>query len=176
MEETDYSLDALVRHCDSMAKTEQLSKSKSSVWKTACRSVISGLAPELKADVRKIDFASAMSSYQANNPKAAKKTLSEYRSRLRDALASFVEHAEKPVDVPSDTKSDSAPEGVNEKSPEVPEPPLPKKPTSSHTLNIPLRPDFMAQLIIPYDIKHVEVKRILKVLEALAMSNEELDS
>ena len=176
MESTDYSLDALVRHCDLMAKTGQLSKSKSSVWKTACRSVISGLAPELKADVRKIDFESAMTSYRANNPKAAKKTLSEYRSRLRDALACFIEPAGTQMDIPSETEPASSPEAKERKAVEIIETPLPKKMTSSHTLNIPLRPDFVAQLIIPYDIKHVEAKRIFRMLEVLAMDNEELDS
>ena len=53
---------------------------------------------------------------------------------------------------------------------------LSKKMTSPHTLNIPLRPDFVAQLIIPYDIKHVEAKRIYRMLEVLAMDNKELDS
>jgi hypothetical protein len=176
MDVTDYSLGALVRHCDQLMESGELSKSKASGWKTACRSVIACLAPDLEADVRKIDVESAMKTYKGNNPNAAKKTLMEYGARLKKALASFVEETGKPLETPSDTKSDSAPERPKGKSPEVPESPLPKKPTSSHTLNIPLRPDFVAQLIIPYDIKHVEAKRIFRMLEVLAMDNEELGS
>jgi hypothetical protein len=172
----DYSLDALVMYCDLMAKAGQLSESKSKVWKTACRSVISGLAPELQADVRKVDVESAMSSYRANNPKAAPKTLSEYSSRLRNALTSFIEPAETQMEIPSETEPVSAPERTEVKRVEVVETSSPKKPTSSHTLNIPLRPDFVAQLLIPYDIKPVEAKRIFRMLEVLAMNNEELDS
>lgn len=176
MHTIDYSLGALVKHCDQEMVSGNLSKSKASGWKTACRSVISCLAPDLQADVRKIDFEAAMNSYMGNNPNAARKTLSEYRTRLQKALASFVEQAGKPVDIPSETEPTSSPKRSERKGPEAFENPLQKKMTSSHTLNIPLRPDFVAQLIIPYDIKHVEAKRIYRMLEVLAMDNKELDS
>ena len=176
MEVTDYSLGALVEHCDQLMESGALSKSKASGWKTACKSVIPCLAPELQTDVRKIDVEGAMTSFKGNNPDAAKKTLAEYRGRLQKALASFAEQGDKPADVPLETEMVTAPDNMKVKRAAVFESPLPKKTTSPHTLNIPLRPDFVAQLIIPYDIKHVEAKRIFRMLEVLAMDNEELGS
>jgi hypothetical protein len=176
MDAIDYSLDAMLRHCDQLVKSGKESLTNGKALKTACRSVINPLAPELRADVRKIDIESAISSFRGNNLKVSKDTISNYSGRLKNVLASFVEQAEQPFDFPSETEPISAPERTEVKSVEIVETSSPKKPTSSHTLNVPLRPDFMAQLIIPYDIKRVEVKRILKMLEALAMSNEELDS
>ena len=176
MDATDYSLDAMLRHCDQLVTSGKESLTNGKALKTACRSLISPLAPDLQADVRKIDIESAISSFKGNNLKISKDTISNYSGRLKKVLASFIEQAGKPLDIPSETEPISAPERTEVKSVEIVEASSPKKPTSSHTLNIPLRPDFMAQLIIPYDIKHVEVKRILKVLEALAMSNDELDS
>jgi hypothetical protein len=176
MDATDYSLDAMLRHCDQLVKSGKESLTNGKALKTACRSVINPLAPELRADVRKIDIESAISSFKGNNPTTSKDTISNYSGRLKNVLASFVEQAEKPLNIPSETEPVSAPERTNFTYRERLVCSSPKKPTSSYTLNVPLRPDFMAQLIIPYDIQRLEIKLILKMLEPLAMSKEELDS
>lgn len=44
--------------------------------------------------------------------------------------------------------------------------------STSMTLQIPVRSDFMAQLVLPYDLRPLEAKRLCKLIEALPMSDE----
>ncbi len=149
----DTSLDALLRHIDELAQTGTLSKSKAGGWKTACRSLGSCLPPADRNDVTRIDPQTAAEAYKAaHNP--ADKTFREYRGRLIAALESFKRAL-----------------GPTEKSaPQTGSSPVPATPqkTPSHTLSIPLRSDFIAQLTIPFNITSKETEAITEILSALA--------
>ena len=167
----DYSLGALISHCNSLKEAGELSKSKANNWKTACRSVISGLSPTEIADIRTVDLDKAISIYKSmKNP--SKKTAAEYRGRVGAALSSFLEGTNSPVSPESEKK-----ENLSEASAPTPAPKrikIAQKPvaSASNTLKVPLRPDFLAQLILPYDLKPSEARRLCKLIEALPMEED----
>lgn len=150
----DRSLEALLGHIDELLKSGELSKSKASGWKTACRSLGSCLPPADQRDATRIDPEAAAQAYKLRlNP--AEKTIREYKGRLTAALESF----RKVVGSP---ETDRSPVEI------VPSSPVVRQRSVSHTLAVPLRPDFVAQLTIPHDISSKEVDAITDILTALA--------
>jgi len=149
----DTSLEALIAHIGELVQTGTLSKSKAGGWKTACRSLGSCLSPADRNDVTRIDPQTAAEAYKAtHNP--AEKTFREYRGRLTAALESF--------------KGALGP--AEKRAPQAESRPIPATPqkTPSHTLSIPLRSDFVAQLTIPFNITSKEADAITEILSALA--------
>jgi len=150
----DTSLEALLGHIDELFKSEKLSKSKANGWKTACRSLGSCLPPADQSDVTRIEPEAAAQAYRLRHD-PAEKTIREYKGRLTAALESF----RKVVGSPETDRSPAEKE---------PSSPVVRQRSVSHTLAVPLRPDFVAQLTIPYDISSKEVDAITEILTALA--------
>ena len=171
---TDWSVNALLAHCDALIKADPDHSSKYRSWKTACRSVISMQPPEVQNDIRKVDPKSAVMIYAGeHNPKP--KTAKEYQGRISAAIQSFTESLDEPG---SGSPSEEPPakgiplaqvmdKFVGRTSAKV------NPQTASNTLTIPIRSDFLAQLILPYDITPAEARRLSRIIEALPIEQEE---
>jgi hypothetical protein len=176
-----YSLEELIVFCDDLGRSGKLKSGTARARKTACISLFSGLSPVEQADVRKIDVAAALDRY-ANGNDVSKRTLQEYGSRARAAIAAFFAAVDKqphdePVEVKKTAIRDSSSMGTDkedreqEKSRRSSAPHQPGN-TASMTLPIPMRSDFVAQLVLPYDLTPAEAERLSKIIEALPMGKE----
>jgi hypothetical protein len=155
------------------------SKAKANGIKTACRRIAEDLLPAEAADVRNIDVDVVTERYK-NRKCPAPKTLAEYRGRIKSVVSSFVEHVDGPPDgKPDDThyssevepdcsKSERSKTGGGMKSN-----PYPAKPSQpSNNLQVMIRPDFLVQVILPYDLSPAEAKHIARLIEAIPMERE----
>ena len=155
----DTSLDALINHINELESSDRLTKAKANGWKTACRSLVRSLSPTDQSNVTLIDPEKAAEAYRyaQGNTDKAHNTAKEYRGRLECALESFREADDNgKKSGSSETLTTTT---VSEDSSE--------SKTVSHTLSLPLRADFIAQLVIPYDISTKEVAAINDTLKIL---------
>jgi hypothetical protein len=169
----DWSLNSLIAHCDELIEKNPKSIHTFKNWKTACRSVISMLAPDQQNDVRKVDVETSVHLY-AGKKNPSVKTEQEYRGRLRAAITSFTESMgeSKPgtsAKVP--TTEEKTPAVLSDKPSKGTRSEVKSQP-ASNTLSIPIRSDFLAQLILPYDITPAEARRLCKFIEALPIEQE----
>jgi hypothetical protein len=172
----DFSLAGLLKYCDELGVSGQRKKSTASAMKTACERLLVDLSPDEKEDVRRIDVDAAATKY--SNRKVAKpNTCREYRRRVLAAIAEFIKHMETKEAVqpcvavnPSPEKDTSADEEIAKPARAKPAH-IPREAPSSTamTLQIPVRSDFMAQLVLPYDLTPAEAERLSKIIEALPM-------
>jgi len=175
----DYTFDALLGYCDNPSFMGNFSKAKTNGIKTACRSIAEDLLPAEAADVRNIDVDVVTERYK-NRKSPAPKTLAEYRGRIKSVVSSFVEHVDGPPDgKPDDTHYSSEAEPDCSKSERsktgggMKSNPYPAKPSQpSNTLQVMIRPDFLVQVILPYDLSPAEAKHIARLIEAIPMERE----
>ena len=177
--QADHSLADLLEYCDELGRSGKRKKSTASAMKTACERLLVDLSPDEKKDVRRIDVDAAVAKY--SNRKVAKpNTCREYRRRVLAAIAEFsqdleITKANKPGDsVSSSPATDrSMGEGTKQSAKAKPER-IAREASGSIaiTLQIPVRSDFMAQLVLPYDLTPAEAVRLSKIIEALPMSKE----
>ena len=170
----DWSLNALLVHCDTLIDSDPDHKSKYRSWKTACKSVISMQPNAIQSDVRKLDTKTAVQIYAGeHNPKP--KTAREYRGRISAAIRSFTESMAAPDTVSSTKETPNANPSQSERerqdlstrrSKVMPQ-------TASNTLTIAIREDFLTQLTLPYDITLAEARRLCKLIEALPIEQDE---
>lgn len=178
MNNTVLTFDALLAYCDSPSFMGGFSKAKAKGIKTACRSIAEDLLPAEAADVRNIDVDVVTERYK-NRKNPAPKTLVEYRGRIKSVIASFVEHKDGPPDQKtadlhlSSEAEPSCSESGRSKTGGVKSKPNPAKSSqSSNTLQVMIRPDFLVQVILPYDLSPAEAKHIARLIEAIPMERE----
>ena len=175
----DYTFDVLLDYCDNPSFMGGFSKAKANGIKTACRSIAEDLLPAEAADVRNIDVDVVTERYK-NRKCPAPKTLAEYRGRIKSVIASFVEHVDgspdgKPDDTRYSSETATACSGSERKTTSVgvKSNPYPVKPSQpSNTLQVMIRPDFLVQVILPYDLSPAEAKHIARLIEAIPMERE----
>ena len=175
-----YSYGALMEHCENLKVSGKYSKAKAGGRLTACRKLLTALLPDENEDIRKVDIHAASSKFRASTG-AKEKTEREYRKRVQAAISEFVTH----VDETPNTESEES--TVQEKMPaEVANPekaenlPSPKTRRSSktsspalNTISVQIRPDFLAQLILPLDLKAAEARHLCNLIKVLPFDHEE---
>lgn len=174
----DYSLVSLLKYCDELGNSGQMKKNTASAMKTACEKLLVNLSDGEKEDVRKIDVEAAAEKYSKTNV-AKPKTCREYLRRVRAVIGRFKAQMEDFEAVHPPVEVDSSPEVSStnteaEKLVKVKPARVPKETPSctSMILNIPVRSDFVAQLVLPYDLTVAEAARLSKIIEDLPMSKE----
>lgn len=175
--QADHSLACLLNYCDELGRSGKWRKNTASAMKTACERLLVDLSPDEKKDVRRIDVDAAATKF-SNRSTAKSSTCQEYRRRVLAAIAGFSKSTETIESRPlsyGHTSSPAIDSSAHEKieKPERDKPVrIPKEAPSSTaiTLQIPVRSDFMAQLVLPYDLTSAEAERLSKILEALPMS------
>jgi len=175
MENTTYSFCALLEYCDNPDFKESMSTAKYAGIKTACRSIADDLLPEESADVRRIVVENVTERYRTRkNP--AKKTLAEYRGRIKTAIASFVSHVDESTEAVTAVVVDQAEKvtaPVPERAKSQPNTAKAVKPSQpSNTLQVMIRPDFLVQVILPFDLTPAEAKHVARLIEAIPMQTE----
>jgi len=156
----DYSLAALLSHCDTMLQKHPDTPGRYKNWKTAARSVLSPLTEAQKADVRKIDIPTAVELYAGqNSPKP--KTKKEYRARVTAAVESFlasITDGEQEPPAPLEEPAEKVKVRIRE-----------KVSSEANTFSFPIRNDFKAQLILPMDLTHDEAERVCNLIKVLPL-------
>ena len=179
MKSNDYSFISLMEYCQFLKETAGESKPKSNGRLTACRVVLKDLLPcELK-DVRIVDVESCAAKY-ASRSGSKKKTVTGYRNNVKRAIEMFVEHIdsledEKPEETTGVSNKAAPPSEENKANEQTP---IKTKryrtpPAAVNTINVQIRSDFLAQLILPLDLKTAEAEHLCKLIKALPWGQEE---
>jgi len=182
----NYSRDALLNFADLLATKGLANSNTAAALKSAVSRILSDLSPDEEADVRKVDVGLAIRRYNNKNPNAVSpSSLAEYQRRLTQVISEFVRYVNDPAGynglggapkAPRSDKSDkqspkkraSATSEVHKETRGTEMPASP--PTSSGlSLAFPLRADFLAQVVLPRDLKSDEAKRLAAFIATLAI-------
>ncbi len=173
----DYSVARLLEYCDELGTSGKRNKHTASAMKTACERLLVDLSPDEMEDVRRVDVEAVAAKY-TNKRIAKPKTCQEYRRRVLAAIAEFTGHMDAMETGEASRSASPIPEIDKSTVAEI-EKPVRAKPvripreapsTTAMTLEIPVRSDFKAQLVLPYDLTPSEAKRLCKLIEALPIS------
>jgi hypothetical protein len=160
-------------------------------WKAAIGKILGDVAPD--ADVRTIDVDTAVRYFNNRNPGVlTPESLQTYAKRVKNAIANYVSYVDDPVKyrAPARTpsangtrklaaqsapKSDSTTEAVIEQPPPAAHTPARTEPVSLATeanlaLPFPLRPGYLAQVVIPRDMTKAEASRLCAFIQTLALA------
>ena len=175
----NYSVERLHEYFGALGSSGQRNKNTASAMRNACKRLLVDLSPDEMGDVRRVDVEAVATKY--TNKKIAKpKTCREYRRRVRVAIAEFTKHMDAMETGEASSPASPIPE-IDKSSVAEIEKPARAKPvctpreapsSSAMTLEIPVRSDFKAQLVLPYDLTPSEAKRLCKLIEALPISEE----
>lgn len=179
MESSNYTFASLMEYCESLKGSAGESKAKSSGRLTACRVVLENALPDELEDVRSINVDSAAEKY-ASASGSKQKTVVEYRNRVKVAIDRFKEHVDSLTYVQPE-EATGAPDKVvpppEGKKIDIPDPVkkkrYPKPEASVNTVNVKVRSDFLAKLILPLDLTAAEAEHLCKVIKVLPFDYEE---
>lgn len=179
---TDYSVRGLLRFLDLLVE-KGLGKANTVMsLKVAVAKVLADLSTEEEADVRRIDVELAVKKLNNRFPnQLAPRTLAEYQRRTTVAVREFVAYLEDPSGYRGIGR-----DGRNTKPTAAERRPSRREPVAADTtvreavaspppaggtglsLAFPLRPDFLAQVVVPRDLKTDEAKRLAAFIATLA--------
>lgn len=186
----DLSKQALLDFIDVSIEKGRMNKNTGGGIRAACRKILEQVAPDV--DVRTVDVTAEVVQYNNRHPgELSADSLRVYESRVRSVIDSFVQSRTDPTGykLPGQTngaKSPRASKRGGEKAAksavkdaaESPEMTAPPATTHMHTraaatdtslaLPFPLRPTFLAQVVVPRDLTKDEAKRLAAFLDALA--------
>jgi hypothetical protein len=184
--DADYSKASLTKFVDTAVDHGLLNANTAAGWTAAVSRILGDMADD--EDVRTVDVPTAIKRYHNKHPGELKGTvLKEYERRLTRALGDFVKYTEDPTAYkgrgrgPSvDSEAGRPARKAKAKSqtitpqtgaitvtgaaPEVT--PVPAK--VGMTVDFNMRPDFLAQVVVPRDMKAAEAKRLCRLIMALA--------
>lgn len=166
----DYSRTALMRFLD-ILEEKGLAKSNTVIGRrVACTKILDDLSSEEESDVRRIDVETAVKKFVNKNPgDLSPRTLGEYRRRIQRTIKDFVRYNEdpesfKPIGRAGTTNREARRNGQQVRSDDANDRSKPQSsapvPTSGLSLSYPLRPDFLAQVVVPRDLKLNEARRL----------------
>jgi hypothetical protein len=181
----DYSRAALARFIEYVVAKGLVNPSTAQGWRVATTKVLEELAPEELADVRRIDAEATFRAFLNRNPgRLSPASVGEYRRRVGRAIEEFVRWVDDPGGYaalgsaaarPSDgqgprrrgrgrtspspadeARTSPAENGTVSRESAVP----PARPRDGLALEYPLRPGFLAQVIVPPDLTVDEARRM----------------
>jgi hypothetical protein len=184
----DHTKQALLDFIDISIDKGRINKNTGGGIRAACRKVLEQVASD--ADVRAVDVTAEVVQYNNRHPgELSADSLRVYESRVRTAIDSFVQSRADPTGFKlpgkaSGTKASRASKRASEKEsrPIAVDPgehgatasaafPTHARATATDTslaLPFPLRPTFLAQVVVPRDLTRDEAKRLAAFLDALA--------
>jgi hypothetical protein len=181
---SDYSRAALVRFLDMLEKKGLAKRNTANSLRSAASRVLQDLSPEEDADVRRVDVDLAIRRYNNRYPGTlSPDSLAEYQRRVGSAIREFEKYTDNPTSysgigrgVPSG-KGDTPEKPRIKRAAPVQDEALalePKPGTGGATmtglsLSFPLRPDFLAQVVLPRDLKTEEAKRLAAFIATVAV-------
>jgi hypothetical protein len=186
----NFSKQALMGFVETSITKGRLNKNTGAGIRAACKKILEQVGPD--EDVSGLDVTAAVFQYNNRHPnELSAESLRVYESRVRGAIDSFVQSVKDPTGYKLPGKSNGAKPGkpigkkqpskdVKESAPPTPEVPLgpgghgaPQTARAAATetslaLPFPLRPNFLAQVVVPRDLTRDEAKRLSAFLDALA--------
>ncbi len=178
---SDFSKGALMGFLDTVSAQGLMNSNTAGGLKAACSKILDDLADG--DDVRAVDANTAVIRYNNRNPGAlAPNSLAEYKRRVTRAISDFVSWKENPASFKPRARGVSGKNGrkaqceVGRPAAAPPSEALilagqaasAPPPTTGLPLNYPLRPDFLAQVVIPRDLTSEEARRLGAFLLTLA--------
>jgi hypothetical protein len=176
----DYSRAALARFIEFVVAKGLVHPATAQGWRVATSKVLEDLTPAEGEDVRRIDVEATFKGFLNRYPgRLSPASVGEYRRRVGRAIEEFVRWMEDPGSYafrspPRPAKADTRrrPEAgpASPPSPVRPQPsaPAPARPDGI-ALDYPLRPDLLAQVIVPRDLTVEEAHRMGAFLVTLAV-------
>lgn len=180
----NYSRDALLKFTDLLASKGLAKTNTAAGLKVAVSKILSDLSPDEEADVRKVDVPLAVRRFNNKNPNAlSPNSLGQYQRRVANAISEFVQYVDNPTaytGIGRHPKAGKADDGERQSAKKKiagearrqqdVTPPPPAAPASSGlSLAFPLRQDFLAQVVLPRDLKSDEAKRLAAFIATLAV-------
>jgi hypothetical protein len=174
--EPDFSRDALARFIDYVVEKNLVNPSTAQGWRVATAKVLDELTPEEGADVRRIDVDATFKQFLNRNPgRLSPASTGEYRRRVGRAIDEFVSWMENPAGYGSRTaawaaKAERRPASrPRARVPVSAAGPAPERSeTGGVALSFPVRPGFLAQVVVPADLTVDEARRMGAFLLTLA--------
>lgn len=180
--ENEFSKDALLKFIDFSIDKGLVKAQTGKAWRVATSKLLTDLAKTEEADVRVIDVDVAARKLANRDPGAlSPDSLTHYRQRVAAAIQEFVSWRNDPTAYkprgangkPRAKQSENGAAAQERKAASkraTSEPIVKEVPVNSGGLPLayPLRPDFLAQVVIPRDLKVEEAKRLGAFLLTLA--------
>ncbi len=175
--EPDYSRAALARFIEFVVEKSLVHPATAQGWRVATSKVLEELPPANMADVRRIDVDATFRTFLNRNPgRLSPASVGEYRRRVGRAIEEFVRWVENPGtysfrSAPRAGKGESR----GHSQPAAPERASRARPAATAALvpdlalNYPLRPDLLAQVVVPRDLTVEEAHRMGAFLITLAV-------
>lgn len=184
----DFSKQALLAFIENAIDKGRLNVNTGGGIRAACNKLLELVG--LEEDVRSVDLKAAVVQYANRHPgELSGESLRVYESRVRSAIDGFVQSATDPTSFSFKTKSNPS-NGVKRNrasrgggakdvgkddgvATDLPPPtetsqPLHLRSTPGLKIPFPLRPDFLAEVVIPRDLRKDEAKRLMAFIDALA--------
>lgn len=181
MSEPDFSKAALKRFLDVAVNQGLLNPNTAGGLRAACSRLLEDVPDS--DDVRKVDVKMAIKRYHNRHPGELKGTvLAEYERRFKRAVADFVQYTEDPTSYRGRGRTPSTKPSGDAQATRRAVQSVEIKPKTGAlsiqgekpavvqglSLEFPLRPDFLAQIVIPRDMKAAEAQRLSRFIMALA--------
>ena len=176
----DYSRAALARFIEFVVAKGLVHPATAQGWRVATSKVLEDLTPTEGADVREIDVQATFKGFLNRYPgRLSPASVGEYRRRVGRAIEEFVRWMDDPGSyafrspprpAKADTRRRPEPEPTLSPSPARSQPKalLPTRPDGI-ALEYPLRPDLLAQVVVPRDLTVEEAHRMGAFLVTLAV-------
>jgi hypothetical protein len=181
--EPDYSRAALARFIDFVVEKGLVHPATAQGWRVATTKVLEELSPEEAADVRRIEVEPIFRAFLNRNPgRLSPASVGEYRRRVGRAIEEFVRWVEDPG---SYAFRPGAGRAEQRRRATLAPDDRPARPRSLHpaatasagpsdsaggiALDYPLRPDLLAQVVVPRDLTLEEARRMGAFLVTLAI-------
>jgi hypothetical protein len=176
----DYSRAALARFIEFVVAKGLVLPATAQGWRVATSKVLEDLTPAEGEDVRRIDVEATFKGFLNRYPgRLSPASVGEYRRRVGRAIEEFIRWMEDPGSYafrspPRPAKADTRrrPEADPASSPDPARPrpsgPAPARPDGI-ALEYPLRPDLLAQVVVPRDLTVEEAHRMGAFLVTLAV-------
>ena len=176
----DYSRAALARFIEFVVAKGLVHPATAQGWRVATSKVLEDLTPAESEDVRRIDVEATFKGFLNRYPgRLSPASVGEYRRRVGRAIEEFVRWMEDPGTygfrsppraAKADTRRRSETAPASSPSPSRPRPsgPVPARPDGI-ALEYPLRPDLLAQVVVPRDLTVEEARRMGAFLVTLAV-------
>jgi hypothetical protein len=187
--EPDYSRAALARFIEFVVDKGLVHPATAQGWRVATSKVLEELAPEGVEDVRRIDVEATFRAFLNRHPgRLSPASVGEYRRRVSRAIEEFVRWVEDPgsyafrpagrapkVEMRSRTTHAASAErapgerAAMERPARAPAVMGSAAAGSGISLEYPLRPDLLAQVVVPRDLTVEEARRMGAFLVTLAV-------
>jgi hypothetical protein len=178
--EPDYSRAALARFIEFVVEKGLVHPATAQGWRVATTKVLEELPPAELADVRRIELETTFRAFLNRNPgRLSPASVGEYRRRVGRAIEEFVRWVEDPgayafraagaAKPPPRRRKEPAPTDRGERRSPAADPSDGEPYGGNIALGYPLRPDLLAQVVVPRDLTVEEARRMGAFLMTLAV-------